>query len=207
MVGWVGAGRSRRLLNLPLSVGRNQPICTRLSSSCGIPAQGDVCGTSAGVEVQAPGHRLTISTTGEFSHRIRAAGLDGPARPGASVDAIDPQIAGRYGAPPIVLPHYLPPAAIAQKIGALARRAVNQPRDVFDLDLLVSRHRDAAPRKGDIDSDEAGQAADRAAELDFAAFRDAVLPFIDVAVRPFYETPEAWSAIQKRVLAYLLELV
>ena len=159
------------------------------------------------VEVQAPGHRLTISTTGEFSHRISAAGLDGPARPGASVDPIDPQIAGRYGAPPMALPHYLPPAAIAQKIGALAHRAVNQPRDVFDLDLLVSRHRDAAPRKGDIDSDEAGQAADRAAELDFGAFRDAVLPFIDLAVRPFYETPEAWSAIQERVLAYLLELV
>jgi hypothetical protein len=159
------------------------------------------------VEVQAPGHRLTISTTGEFSHRISAAGLDGPARSGASVDAIDPQIAGRYGAPPIALPHYLPPAAIAQKIGALAHRAVNQPRDVFDLDLLLSRHGDAAPRKGDIDSDEAGQAADRAAEVDFGAFRDAVLPFIDLAVRPFYETPEAWSAIQERVLAYLLELV
>lgn len=159
------------------------------------------------VEVQAPGHRLTISTTGEFSHRISAAGLYDAALSGASVDPIDPQITGRYGAPPIALPHYLPPAAITQKIIALARRAVHQPRDVFDLDLLVSRHRDAAPSRGDVDSADVERAADRAAELDFPAFRDAVLPFIDAAVRPYYETPQAWSAIQGRVLACLLELV
>jgi hypothetical protein len=159
------------------------------------------------VEVQAPGHRLTISTTGEFSHRVSAAGLDDAARSSASVDPIDAQIAGRYGAPPIALPHYLAPAAITQKINALAHRAVNQPRDVFDLELLVRNHRDAAPRKGDVDTADAELASDRAAEVDFAAFRDAVLPFVDVAVRPFYETSQAWSAIQERVLAYLLELV
>lgn len=64
-----------------------------------------------------------------------------------------------------------------------------------------------APRKGDVDAADAERASDRAAQLEFPAFRDAVLPFIDVAVRSFYETPQAWSAIQGRVLAYLLELV
>jgi hypothetical protein len=88
-----------------------------------------------------------------------------------------------------------------------ARLSVPEPRDVFDLDLLVSRHPDGAPRKGEVDSADVERAADRAAELDFAAFRDAVLPFIDMAVRPFYETPKAWAAIQERVLACLLELV
>ena len=71
----------------------------------------------------------------------------------------------------------------------------------------MSRHRDAAPRRGNVGSADAERAAGRTAELDFAAFRDAVLPFIDMAVRPFYETPQAWSAIQERVLACLLELV
>ena len=159
------------------------------------------------VEVQAPGHRLTVSTTGEFSHRASATGSDESARSSASADPIDARIAGRYGAPPIVLPHYLPAAAITQKIAALALRAVNQPRDVFDLDLLLGRHLDEAPKKGDIDAELAGRAAERATELGFEAFQDAVLPFIDLEVRSFYDTPAAWSAIESRVATYLLELI
>ena len=159
------------------------------------------------VEVLAPGHRLTISTAGEFSHRVSAAGLHESARSSARADPIDARIAGRYGAPPIVLPHYLPLAAITQKIGALAQRNVSQPRDVFDLDLLLGRHPNEAPKKGDIDADRAHGAAERATELAFDTFRDAVLPFIDLEVRPFYDTPGAWSAMQERVATYLLGLV
>lgn len=159
------------------------------------------------VEVQAPGHRLTISTAGEFSHRVSSTGSLEEARSSARADPIDARIAGRYGAPPIVLPHYLPAAAIVQKIGALAQRAVNQPRDVFDLDLVLGRHPDEAPSKGDVDPERAQRAAERATELERSAFEDAVLPFIDLEVRSFYETPEAWSAMQDRVVTYLLGLV
>jgi len=159
------------------------------------------------VEVQAPGHRLTISTSGEFSHRVSSTGRREEARSGALADPIDARIAGRYGAPPIVLPHYLPGAAITQKIGALAQRAVNQPRDVFDLDLLLSRHPDEAPSKGDVDPERAQRAAERATELERSSFEDAVLPFIDLEVRPFYATPGTWSAMQDRVVTYLLGLV
>ncbi len=159
------------------------------------------------VEIQAPGHRLTISTAGEFSHRVNSAGGHEEARPNARADPIDARIAGRYGAPPIVLPHYLPAAAITQKVGALAQRAVNQPRDVFDLDLLLGRHPEDAPARGDVDPERAQRAAERATELEFEAFRDGVLPFIDLEVRSFYEAPEAWSAMQDRVVTYLLGLV
>ena len=164
------------------------------------------------IEVQAAGHPLPISTSGEFSHRVhRAVGRDravGRARSGETVraDPVDPLLAARYGAPPIVLPHYLPRAAIEQKIAALAGRAVSQPRDVFDLELLLARHATEAPARGAVAPDLAARAAERAAELDFAAFRDGVLPFIDEAVRSFYATPEAWSAMQDRVVAYLLAL-
>ena len=159
------------------------------------------------VEVEAPGHRLTISTASEFSHRLNSAGRLEEARSGAQADPVDARIAGRYGAPPILLPHYLPAAAIAQKIGALAQRAVNQPRDVFDLDLLLGRHPEDAPAKGDVDPGWVQQAAERATELDRSAFEDAVLPYIDLGIRPFYETPGAWSAMQDRVVTYLLGLV
>lgn len=159
------------------------------------------------VEVQAPGHRLTISTTGEFSHRVAAGGLAEAARTGSQADPIDSAISGRYGVPPIVFPHYLPPAAVVQKIQALALRAVNQPRDVFDLDLLVTRYPKAAAGRGDIDSELVERAVERAGELDYGDFRDAVLPFIDDAVRPFYATPVAWSDMQSRVASHLLELL
>lgn len=159
------------------------------------------------VEVGAPGHRLAISTTGEFSHRVSAAGLAQPARATAQGDPIDPALAGRYAVPPIVLPHYLPRAAIIQKIGALAHRTVNQPRDVFDIDLLLTRHPDAAPGKNDVSPEEAERAAERVTELTFEAFRDLVLPFVDAAVRSFYATPAAWSDMQHRVTAHLLDLV
>jgi len=159
------------------------------------------------VEVQAPGHRLTVSTAGEFSHRVSAASRHEEARSNARADPIDARIAGRYGAPPIVLPHYLPAAAIDQKIRALAQRAVNQPRDVFDLDLLLGRYPDEAPTKGEVDSEHAQRAAERATELEPTAFQDAVVPYIDLEVRPFYETPEAWSSMQDRVVTYILGLV
>ena len=83
---------------------------------------------------------------------------------------------------------------------------MNQPRDVFDLDLLLARYPGEAPPKGDIDAGRALLAAERATELGFDAYRDAVVPFIDLEVRPFYETAAAWAAMQERVATYLLTL-
>lgn len=155
------------------------------------------------IEVQPPGVRFAVATTGEFSH----GATGGPARLGARADPVDARIAARYGAPPIVLPHYGPSAAITQKVDALALRSVNQPRDVFDLDLLLARYPGETPPKGDIAAERALLAADRATELGFEAYRDAVVPFIDLDFRPFYETAAAWSAMQERVATYLLTLV
>lgn len=159
------------------------------------------------VEVEAAGHALPISTTGEFSHRASAAGRDLGVRSESQADPIDPALLGRYAAPPIVLPHYLPGEAILQKIAALALRAINQPRDVFDLDLLLARYPDAAARPGAVEPSQAARAAERAMELDFEDFRDGVLPFIDDSDRAFYDTASAWSNMQDRVATHLLGLV
>ncbi len=134
------------------------------------------------------------------------AGKPRPPEPRPSPKPVSQVVVSRYGAPPIVLPHYLPAAAVRQKIGALAARRVNQPRDVFDLDFLLSRYSDSAPRKGEVPAHEASLAANRAAELDFPTFRDAVLPHIDADFRPFYATAAAWSQIQDRVVSYLFGL-
>jgi predicted nucleotidyltransferase component of viral defense system len=158
------------------------------------------------IEVNAAGHRLPISTTGEFSHRASAAGHDERARAGSAAERVSAAIAGRYAAPPIVLPHYLATEAMLQKIAALALRKINQPRDVFDLDLLLARFPAEAPQAADVESNMAERAAERATEFDFGAFRDSVLPFIDDAERPFYEEPAVWSDMQDRVATYLLGL-
>ncbi len=159
------------------------------------------------IKVNAIGHASPISVTGEFSHRVGLEGEVDQVRPLVVAEPVDPDIAGRYGLPPVVLPHYRPRAAIQQKIGALARRAVNQPRDVFDLDWLLSRHREAAPLKDEVPSVEASAAAERATELDYPAFRDAVVPFIDADVRDLYDAAPAWNAMRERVLNYLVGLV
>jgi hypothetical protein len=159
------------------------------------------------IEVEAPGHALPISTTGEFSHRASSAGYTRQALTASRADPIDHVLIGRYSAPPIVLPHYLAAEAVLQKIAALALRSINQPRDVFDLDLLLARHPTAAPHPGDVEPARAERAAERATEDGFEAFRDGVLPFVDESERSFYDSPAAWSDMQHRVATQLLELV
>jgi len=157
--------------------------------------------------VKAPGHVTPISVSGEFSHRLPERGEADEARSSVVPEPVDSKIAGRYGLPPPVLPRYVPAAAIRQKIAALALRSTTQPRDVFDLDWLLTHHEASAPSKGQVPPDQASRAAERATELDYADFHSVVVPFIDLSVRTVYDTTAAWNAMQHRVVTYLLGLV
>lgn len=157
--------------------------------------------------VKAPGHVTPVSVTGEFSHRLAERGGADQARSSIAAEPVDSRIAGRYGLPPPVLPHYVPAAAMRQKIAALALRTNTQSRDVFDLDWLLTHHEASAPSKGQVPADQASRAAERATELDYADFHGVVVPFIDLSVRPIYDTTAAWNAMQHRVVTYLLGLV
>lgn len=91
-----------------------------------------------------------------------------------------------------------------QKLRALTGRDETQARDVFDLDLLLSRG-----RPGAVDAHERAsipKAIDRAMELPFRAFRSQVVEYLVPDQQPLYDTHDAWEQMQLRVVAGLEEI-
>lgn len=118
------------------------------------------------------------------------------------LEAVPSRVVAPYALRAPSVRHYLREAATEQKIEALAGRSETQARDVFDLDLLL-RHR---PELGAAPTAELrDQAAGRALELPFAAFRDQVLPFVDPEVAELYSDPASWEQIRGYVVERLLE--
>lgn len=84
-------------------------------------------------------------------------------------------------------------SAAAQKIIALAGRSQTQARDVFDLELLLRRRPLA---RGGLEGAVLSAAADRAMELDYGAFRDHVLAFLEPQAVELYEGKDSWERTQ-----------
>jgi hypothetical protein len=101
--------------------------------------------------------------------------------------------------------HYTASASIEQKVRALAQRSETQARDVFDLELLLRRHRDAV-RSGEIEPHLLGVAVERTFDLPFEAFRDQVVSFLDPEVIELYDDRDAWERMQTFVAERLSEL-
>lgn len=97
---------------------------------------------------------------------------------------------------------YPPRAAIRQKVRALAQRSETEPRDVFDLDLLFSRHPDSVGR-GDIPVAEIDAAVAAAFSIGYAAYRELVVEFIEDDHVPVYEREEVWSDMVLHVVERL----
>ena len=88
--------------------------------------------------------------------------------------------------------HYLPPAAIRQKIRALAQRSQAEPRDVFDLDLLLATYGDQV-RPGMVDAAIVQAAIDAALRIPYEAYEDLVVRYIEDDFVPIYGRPEVWT--------------
>jgi predicted nucleotidyltransferase component of viral defense system len=131
------------------------------------------------------------------------------ALPGVAVEPVPAEVMTPYA--PLVAPvvgHYLPEAAIEQKIYALKERAEHgnsQPRDVFDLDLLLRGHPSVVHDRI-VPSDIAAQAAERALEMTWPEFRSKVVAYLEPDVAVAFDTPAAWSQMQDRVVTVLMEL-
>ena len=98
--------------------------------------------------------------------------------------------------------HYLAPAATRQKIHVLAERQQTEPRDVFDLDLLIAQHPDAM-RRGDVSASLATRAAQAAFAITFDAYRDLVVDFLEDEFVEIYDRREVWDEMVLRVVAFL----
>ena len=139
-----------------------------------------------------------VYTQIEVSHRAY------PYRDFVKVEPVSPAATAPYAAAlrRPTFGHYLPRAAIAQKVDALWGRDVRQPRDVFDLDVLFRVAPDAVGR-GDIDEADLRAAITRVVEIGYDEFRAKVLSFIEPAMLPLYEPVEAWEGMQMTVIERL----
>lgn len=143
-------------------------------------------------KVSVAGSGAEVRTKIEFSGRENDGGY--------RLDRLPIAVAARYGLPAPSVQHYGIEAATAQKVGALAGRSETQARDVFDLDLLLRRR---AISPGEVDADVLTQAAERAFELPFDAYRDQVLAFLEPDVLELYDGAEAWERMQTAVAGHL----
>lgn len=143
------------------------------------------------------GRRVPVHTKIEFSHRATD--------PRRILEAVPESIVAPYALRAPTMLHYTAEAAIEQKIGALARRSETQARDVFDLELLLRRHRDAIGA-GNIEPHTLEVALERAFALPFEAFRDQVVTFLDPEVAELYDDRADWEQMQAFVAERLMEL-
>jgi hypothetical protein len=101
--------------------------------------------------------------------------------------------------------HYLPPAAIRQKVRALADRAHTEPRDVFDLDLLFASN-PAAVGRGELPAATLEAAIAAALAIPYEAFAQLVVEYVEDDFVPVYGRPEAWEEMVLGVVGHLEEL-
>lgn len=98
--------------------------------------------------------------------------------------------------------HYLAPAATRQKVHVLAERKQTEPRDVFDLDLLVSAHPDAV-RRGDVEPELVAKAVDATFAIPFEAYEELVVDYLEDEFVEIYDRPEVWEEMVTRVAEFL----
>jgi Nucleotidyl transferase AbiEii toxin, Type IV TA system len=137
------------------------------------------------VALEVAGRSGAVRTKVEFSNR------NGEQR--YRLEVVPGRIVEPFALRPPSVQHYIDDAPAEQKAKALAGRSETQARDVFDLDLLL---RGKPLSAGSLDSQILADAADRALQLPFAAFRDQVLPFLEPDVVELYDTEAAWEQMQ-----------
>ena len=101
--------------------------------------------------------------------------------------------------------HYAPAAATLQKIHALAQRTETEPRDVFDLDLLLAGY-PGAVKPGDVSGAILDGASDAAFGISYQAYEELVLDYLEDEFVPIYRRPEVWDNMVTRVVETLERL-
>jgi len=112
-------------------------------------------------------------------------------------------ILATYACPPFAVPYYDAPAMAVQKVLALASPGRHAPRDLFDLDHLLTHGGvlPAALRK--TAGNAAASAAEKAAEFTQRDFAEEVLPFLTDELVEAYRGSEAFRRLRERVIAAL----
>jgi predicted nucleotidyltransferase component of viral defense system len=168
----------------------------------------------AGVEMSEPTKPKQTATTRRWKFQVNgpAAHLNTKiefsareADPEHAFEAARSDLGRAIGLRVVKAEHYLPPAAIRQKIRALGLRSQAEPRDVFDLDLLFATHADEI-RAGDVDPVTLTRAIDAAFGVPYEAYRDLVVQYLEDEFVPIYGRPEVWTDMTLGVVERLEHL-
>jgi Nucleotidyl transferase AbiEii toxin, Type IV TA system len=146
------------------------------------------------VGLSAEGHAIPLHTKIEFSRR--------PTMEESKVEPIAAGVLAEHQLMPFLAPHYPLPAALRQKVGALAGRSVVQARDVFDLAVLLARSGGKVDALRPIRS-VLPRAIERAMEVSYADFRSQVASYLRPDHLDTYGSREAWDALQTQVVDLL----
>ncbi len=133
----------------------------------------------------------------EFSRR----GMKGS----ALVEPVSTQIARFYKMAPLLVSHYNPASAIAQKIQALALRSVLQARDIFDLFVLSSQYEVSERKNMGLDKTIIKTARDHIFLVEFPQFRDTVVAYLGLEDQKAYSSPGVWDEIKLKTIHFLEE--
>ncbi|GEM_PF-127030 len=140
---------------------------------------------------------------------VASALVDGYRSP-ADIRSVGVRARGATPALPLLMvPHYGRLPAIRQKIGALALRTEIQSRDIFDLGVLDAVRLDTADAvllRKNLTASVLREAAARALEIPFAAYRDEVLAYLDPADRSRYDTGQIWDDLSLSAYALAEQL-
>ena len=145
------------------------------------------------LEVVNPSAGISDRTKIEFSRR--------PAADQTAIERVEAQITDAHGIPVFLANHYRCEEAVRQKIHALAERAETQPRDVFDLHVLLARV--DAPKKLRAAVEWIDAAIANAASLSYDQYVALVVAYLDPAQSEIYASRAAWEMMQLDVVARL----
>ncbi len=111
-----------------------------------------------------------------------------------------------YKLAPLVVPHYDINSCLAQKIEALASRAVIQARDVFDIYVLSTQYAPRESKKIEVDNTKLTRAYENIFEISFGQFRDTVISYLSLEEQAVYASASVWDEIKLKVTGFLEEL-
>jgi predicted nucleotidyltransferase component of viral defense system len=146
------------------------------------------------VGLRVSGRNIDLRTKIEFSRR-------GVVR-GALFEVVPSEVLRTYALTPFLATHYSIPAAIAQKVEALAGRSQPQARDVFDLNLLLAQRQNVETVEHAPTLPFAA-AIERALEITYDQYTAQVVAYLDPEQRVLYESQSAWNTMQDAVVEAL----
>ena len=147
---------------------------------------------------------MQLAVAGAATHPARTK-IEFSGRPEAldyldemALDFVPDERTARHNLRPPQVRHYLPSAALVQKLRALSERSEVQARDVWDLDWLFQRHPGIDVR-GRLDDRVLSVAHDRVFELDYGAYRTQVVAFMEDEYAEQLDSEAEWERVQAAV--------